>query len=337
MTKNNIIVDASAKTVLSTPQSVLDDIWDTSLTHVLSDNSRRAYKTGLYDFAQYILKSAEIPFPKEQKQILKKATVFLPSISSQDIINYREQLRDRQLSSSTINLRLCAISNLFNRLQRLKIINENPASPSLVSRMKTSNISTTKGLSRDEVELLLKICAQDLTLTGKRDLSLIAILIHNGLRRNEVASLNAEKIGFINKIPIYTLTLKGGKKHTIEFIPEVWQAITRWITAADIKTGPIFRRIQKSRRKNEFIGKHRLTTDGVYSIIKKRIKETGITKNIHPHSLRHTYATLALLAGVPIQDVQISMGHSNTDTTFRYYRAIEQIGKSPGRALHLNW
>jgi integrase/recombinase XerD len=80
-----------------------------------------------------------------------------------------------------------------------------------------------------------------------------------------------------------------------------------------------------------------VTANGIYSIIKTRVREARITKNIHPHSLRHTYATLALLGGVPLQDVQVSMGHSSPNTTFRYFRAIEQVGRSPGRALGLNW
>lgn len=323
--------------ILTKHQPKIDNAWDMALAHVLSNNSRRVYRTGLNDFAKYLLRSIGTTPPEDSQQLLMMATPLLPSISFDHITNYREQLRQKGLSPSTINTRLTAVSNLFQKLQKLQLIKDNPADPILVSRMKTSNISTTHGLSQEEAELLLHTCSKDKSLTGKRDLALIAILIYNGLRRSEVVSLNIDEFMFINDIPIYTLTLKGGKKHIIEMVPDVWEAIIKWTKAGNIKEGAIFRKIHVSRLNNEKVFKTRLTTSGTYSIIIKRVKQIGISKNIHPHSLRHTYATLALLAGVPIQDLQISMGHANTDTTFRYYRAIEQIGKSPGRALTLKW
>jgi integrase len=336
LTKQTDIADSNFQTLVK-QQPTLDDVWDIALTHVLSEHSRRAYKTGLCDFARYLIETIEKTPPKDEQQLLKMATPMLPAVSFQHISNYRDNLRTQGLANSTINNRLAAIHNLFQRLRKLQIIKENPASTTLVSRMKSSHISTTHGLDQDEAELLLYTCAKDESLRGKRDLALIAILIYNGLRRSEVISLNIDEFVFIQSIPIYTLIIKGGKKHTIEIVPEVWKTIVDWIKAADITEGAIFRKIHFSRLKNEKVLKHRLTTSGTYSIIKTRIKESGITKNIHPHSLRHTYATLTMLAGTPMQDVQISMGHKKTETTFRYYRAIEQIGRSPGRALTLNW
>jgi integrase len=113
--------------------------------------------------------------------------------------------------------------------------------------------------------------------------------------------------------------------------------IDRWLVAANIQSGPIFRRIRKSTGDTQKITDERLTPNGIYDIIGRRIEQAGIAKNIHPHSLRHTYATFSLLAGVPIQEVQKSMGHSSIDTTSRYDRAIDQVGRSPGRSISLNW
>jgi integrase len=203
--------------------------------------------------------------------------------------------------------------------------------------MRTSSISETEGLDNGEAEHLLKILWEDTTYIGLRDTAIFAVLIYNGLRRSEVIQIDLENIRFVSGTPTITLIIKRGKHLNIEFIPLVWKTMDRWMVAANITKGPIFRKVTKFRDGRQEITENRLTVDHIYAIIKSRVKQAGIDKDIHPHSLRHTYATLALLAGVPIQEVQKSMGHSSTDTTFRYDRAIEQVGRSPGRSIALEW
>jgi integrase len=203
--------------------------------------------------------------------------------------------------------------------------------------MKTSSLSTTEGLSRAEAENLLRCCAADPGPAGVRDLALLLVLIMNGLRRAELVSLDVDGFRFIDDTPVYVITGKGDKKRTMEFVPDVWEAVVRWVELVNDDTGPLFRRLGRPGKKGQKITPRRLTTNGVYHIIKRRTAEAGIQKSISPHSLRHTYATLALLAKVPIQEVQISMGHTSPDTTFRYFRALEQVGRSPTRAIKLSW
>jgi integrase len=202
--------------------------------------------------------------------------------------------------------------------------------------MRTSTTSNSEGLERDEATKLLTVCMDDENeIRGKRDLALFSIMIFNGLRRSEVIQINLDKIKKVGDVNTTTLTIKRGKELTIEFIPHVWKVIEDWLEVSGIKNGCLFRRLKGGRGGAIYLSDKCLTDDGLYRITKLRIEEAGIKKNIHPHSLRHTYATLALLAGVPIQDVQVSMGHSSTDTTFRYYRAIDQVGRSPGRKIDI--
>jgi integrase len=324
-------------TKLTVPTPGIEDVWDVALTGVISNNSKRAYKNAMVDFARYILERAETTVPEGDIETLKIATPLLPQVKFTLISEYREQLRERKYAPRTINVRLAALNALFKRMMRLGLIDDNPASSDLVARMRTSSRSDTEGLEDKEAEAMLTLCYEDDSFMGKRDLALFAVMIFNGLRRSEVIQVDVDKIRFVQGTPTVKLTIKRGKDLTIEFIPKVWAVIDRWLVDANITEGPVFRRIRKFRNGREKVTKNRLTPDGVYDIIKARIGQAGITKNIHPHSLRHTYATLSLLAGVPIQEVQTSMGHSSTDTTYRYYRAIEQVGRSPGRSIKLNW
>jgi site-specific recombinase XerD len=265
------------------------------------------------------------------------ATPFLPQVTSTHVTQFREEMRGTGLAAATINVRLAAVMMLFQRMVRQKLVKENPATPEMVARMKTSNISGTEGLSKDEAEHLLNVIASDRSLRGYRDLAMFLVLFHNGLRRSETASLLIQNFRVVGDTPTYEVTIKGGKKIAIEIIPVVWKELERWFEEAGIGHGPVFRRLRRAKGNSYKVCNGGLTANGIYTIIRARVREANITKNIHPHSLRHTYATLALLSGVPLQDVQVSMGHSSPNTTFRYFRAIEQVGRSPGRALGLNW
>jgi integrase len=331
-----IVPSLNEQNALAIPEATVDDVWDIALSGVLSENSRRAYKHAMVDFAAFLLQKVGQEPPEESIQILKKATPLLSSVKFQ-VVEYRERMRDSGFQPSTINLRLSAINAMFKRMRRIGLIQENPATPDLVQRMHVTNVSTTEGLSPEEAEKILRMCHEEQSLRGKRDMALFAVMMHNGLRRSEAIQLNINNFREIKGTPTYTLTVKGSKTLTIEFIGPVWEAIKKWLEAANIRSGPVFRKIHKTRYGIEKVQEKRLTASGVYDIIRTRAKNAGIEKNIHPHSMRHTYATLALLSGVPIQEVQISMGHSNTNTTFRYYRAIQQVGRSPARSIKLEW
>ena len=333
----NIVFNPEEKNALSVPEPTIADVWDVALTGVLSNNSRRAYKQAMINFASFMISKVGRTVPNDPIEVLRLATPLLPSIRFQHVVEYREALRNEGLANSTINLRLAAIHTMFKRMRQLNLISQNPADPELVQRMRVSSISTTEGLSCREAENILRICHEEGTLRGQRDLALFAVLMHNGLRRSEAIQLDVGGFNIVNDTPTHTLIIKRGKTHNIEFVGPVWRAIERWLEAGCISSGPVFRKIHKSVNKKETVLEKRLTPSGVYDIIRTRCRDAGLEKNIHPHSMRHTYATLALLAGVPIQDVQISMGHASTDTTFRYYRAVEQVGRSPGRSIQIEW
>lgn len=55
------------------------------------------------------------------------------------------------------------------------------------------------------------------------------------------------------------------------------------------------------------------------------VRRAGITKRIHPHSLRHTFTTLAIEGGAKIHQVQTALGHADPKTTMRYFRAYENL------------
>jgi site-specific recombinase XerD len=243
----SLVVTTPSTGGLALEQPAANDVWDDALTHVLADNSRRTYRGGLESFAKFVLTKAGMDIPDDGKDAMMLATPFLPEVTSLHVTQFREALRAEGLAGSTINGRLAAVMMLYQRMVRLKLVSENPATPELVSRMKTSNISGTEGLSREEAEHLLNIIASDRSLQGARDLALFLVLFHNGLRRSEAASLLIQNFRVVGDTPTYEVTIKGGKKLAIEIIPVVWKELERWFDQAAIGHGPVFRRLRRAR------------------------------------------------------------------------------------------
>ncbi len=102
---------------------------------------------------------------------------------------------------------------------------------------------------------------------------------------------------------------KGGKTATIPLAPRTARALDLYI--AERVDGPIFMNHDMTRR---------LDRHAASRIVKRLAKAPGIDKRISPHSLRHSFITAALDAGVPLRDVQEGASHADPRTTMRYDR-----------------
>ena len=112
-----------------------------------------------------------------------------------------------------------------------------------------------------------------------------------------------------------TVLGKGSKLAIMPLPPRVGRAVDQ--AAVDRSTGPLL--LSRSGR--------RLDRHGATRIVRRLAKRAGITKHISPHSLRHSFITAALDAGVPLRDVQIAARHADPRTTTRYDRARNNLDR----------
>ncbi|MBW3648465.1 MAG: tyrosine-type recombinase/integrase, partial [Actinobacteria bacterium] len=108
---------------------------------------------------------------------------------------------------------------------------------------------------------------------------------------------------------------KGGKTVTIPLAPRTARAVD--LAIGDRLDGPIFL---------DSLGR-RLRRDAAARMVRRLAKQAGITKRIGPHSLRHSFITAALDAGVPLRDVQEAASHADPRTTMRYDRARQSLDR----------
>lgn len=186
-----------------------------------------------------------------------------------------------------------------------------------VIRPKVPRVSTTNGLNRGEFADLLKVAET----STPRNHALICLLGLNGLRVSEACGIDVEHLGFYKGHRTATITRKGGNHQTVPFSPRTSWAIEA--AMGDRTAGPLLLTHYDNR----------LTRNTANVVVKQLAREAGITKRLHPHSLRHTFVTLSLDANVSERDIMASTGHSDTRMISYYDRNRDSIARNATHAL----
>jgi len=211
-------------------------------------------------------------------------------------------------SPATVARKLAAVKGLFRFLEGQHTILKSPTafieSPRLWQRLPQT-------LSLQEVERILgSIEPEGL---GLRDLAMLELLYGAGLRVSELISLDLAscnfEAGFVRCIG------KGNKERIVPLGRRAAETLGRYLKAE--------RPILVTGRPDEpamFINRsgRRLTRQRVWQILRRYAKAGLITKNISPHTLRHSFATHLLERGADLRTVQELLGHANISTTQRY-------------------
>ncbi|MCW2901714.1 MAG: integrase family protein [Streptosporangiaceae bacterium] len=223
----------------------------------------------------------------------------------------------RRLSDSTIAGKIAAASSFYSYCQRQSRHQVIP-NPTLGSkRPKVSTRSKTLGLSKDEVDTMLRVAQQ----RGSREYALVMLLVTTGLRVSEMCELDTGDLVRDGDEWMVRAVRKGSSDSVLVPVPDpTARALRRYMRG---RRGPMFQRTDGQR----------MTRQAAAYTLGALAKDAGITKTITPHSLRHTATTLALQAGVAILDVQALMGHASVSTTARYDRALRMRDNPAAAAL----
>lgn len=259
----------------------------------LSDNTLEAYGRDLSKFLVY-LKQRKIENPRDIKR--------------SDILGFVGQLLDEGAAFSSSARHLSSIKSFF-RFQILEgNITVNPAdnleSPKI--RRKLPEVLTVQ-----EIELLLSN-PNVVSLTGLRDRAMFELMYATGLRVSELLSLEVDDINFSAG---YVRCLGKGRK---ERIVPVGKTASFWVE----------RYIGRSRQKllkgtfnrTLFVNAkgRKMTRQGFWKLLNKHVEQAGITKEVTPHTLRHSFATHLLENGADLRSVQEMLGHADISTTQIY-------------------
>lgn len=228
--------------------------------------------------------------------------------SADDLAAYVAQLRADGLAPTTIARRLAAVRSFFRHQVLLGARTDNPAaSVELPKRRRT----LPRTLSPAEVERLLDAAAGT-TPRALRDRALAELLYGAGLRVSEAVSLDRQSVDLENRL--VRCLGKGNKERVVPIGREAVDALRRYIAR-----GRPF--LERRTRQELFLNANggALTRAGVFLVLRKLAAKAGLEpERIHPHLLRHSFATHLLEGGADLRAVQEMLGHADLATTELY-------------------
>jgi site-specific recombinase XerD len=222
---------------------------------------------------------------------------------------WARSMEERGLARATIGRRLSTVAGFYRIATLDGLIEHSPAEH--VRRPKIDTESATLGLDRMELSAFIAQGAA----AGPTDHALACLLGLLGLRVSEACSIDIEDLGADRGHRTVTVLGKGSKVALMPLPPRVARALD--MAAGARSSGPLL-----LTRAGTRLNRHAATR-----IVRRLSKGAGITKHISPHSLRHSFITAALDAGVALRDVQIAARHSDPRTTTRYDRAKNNLDR----------
>jgi len=213
-------------------------------------------------------------------------------------------------------------------------------------------------LEFDEVERIIA-AASGASFKALRDQAILELLFSAGLRVSEIVSINRDRLNF--KSGELSVRGKGDKIRVVFISDSAKSAIRNYLEkrtdidlalfVRDAKAQEKFSKkgqtqglsLQKRNKKNaeaDFVSAQkdkdnlRLTPRSIQRIVKYYAAKAGIMKNVHPHTLRHSFATDLLINGADIRSVQAMLGHSSITTTQVYTHITNKQLKEVHKAFH---
>jgi integrase/recombinase XerC len=259
-----------------------------------SEHTLRNYESDLHQLLDYFT-------PKDGEP---------PAAGAMDVLALREwlgHLHREELSAVTIRRKLAAVRSFYAHLMREGVVTTNvakllrtPKAPKKLPRVMTAEQTNNllDGIQANELEREHVV----------RDLAIFELLYGCGIRVSELAGLNLEDIDSGDKWIL--VRGKGRKERQVPFGSKAASALERYLAVRKPKP------LEKAVFLNRFGG--RLTTRGIANIVKLYATMLAGDSSLHPHSLRHAFATHLLSDGADLRSIQELLGHASLSTTQKY-------------------
>ena len=262
-----------------------------------SEHTVKAYRGDLENFRDFLL--------KEEKRV--------EDADAATINMYISTLYGKN-SPASVDRRVSAIRSFFSYLVRKGLVAQNPAKLVHTPRKKKH---LPVFLSVDEVFSLVDVKDQEKSPLCARDRAILELLYSSGLRVSELAGATLADLS-MGEAAI-RVRGKGNKERIVPVGSKAISALGKYLDIRE-ELKPASDRIFLNSRGGG------ITARSLARIIKKYGLVSGISKNVSPHVLRHSFATHLLAGGADLRAIQEMLGHASLSTTQRYtHISVERI------------
>jgi integrase/recombinase XerD len=240
------------------------------------------------------------------QRFLNKEGSSIFTLTRSDISAFVEYEQDRGLKAISIISYLRVVYALITHLVRQEVIKPNIMKPKV--RIKEPD-ALPKAIPREDIEHILDAVA------SVRDRALIMLLLRTGMRIGELLAVKLEDIILHDQKILIYVGSKNYEGRAVYYSSDAEQALKHWLRTRDkTKRYLFYGRTDKP-----------LSYVAAWGVMRKTLERAGLSgKGYSLHSLRHTFATDMLNAGMRIEVLQQLLGHKDIELTLRYARLSDQ-------------
>ena len=258
-----------------------------------SPHTVRAYAVDLFSYLSWAARAGEDPVHLDHKRFRR----FLVDLERAGYVK------------KTVSRRLSAVRSFFDYLNVRELVLTNPAAAAATP--KPSRVLPRKTSTAD-LDRLLGVCAKSTDPEDLRDAAFLELLYATGARISEVAGLAVCDVSFESRSA--RLMGKGSKERRVPVHAKALEAVARYIALGreELLSEKPVSALFVSVRGNA------MSADSLRKVFKRRAAQAGLDPSLHPHDLRHSFATDMLEGGADLRSVQEMLGHASLSTTQVY-------------------
>ncbi|QQS15307.1 MAG: tyrosine-type recombinase/integrase [Candidatus Moraniibacteriota bacterium] len=231
-------------------------------------------------------------------------------------LNRRQNVHGGELKKTTQNYHIVVLRGFLRYLAKEGVVSAPP------ERVETAKVPERQ-VDFLELEEFERMClaASGMSETARRDRALLEFLFSSGLRVSELVSLDREMVNL--DAGELSVRGKGGKLRMVFVSDRARRALQIYLDARKDADPALFVSTKHGFAKNT-AEDSRITVRTVERIVARLAAKAGLTKEVHPHTLRHSFATDLLRNGADIRSVQALLGHSSITTTQIYTHVTDE-------------
>ncbi|WP_436375769.1 tyrosine recombinase XerC [Cytobacillus sp. BC1816] len=277
------------------------------------------------NYSQYTIEHYQHDIGEFFMFMSEQAIADLTKVEYQDVRIYLTDLYDKKMSRKSVARKISSLRSFFKFLLREEEVAENPFA--LVSIPKAQK-KLPEFFYEEEMMQLFNACEASTPL-GQRNKALLELLYATGIRVSECSQIR------IKDLDMYLSTVlvrgKGSKERYVPFGSFAQDALDTYINHGrkELLANGI---VQENLFLNARGGP--LTARGIRTILDKIIEKSSLTGKIHPHMLRHTFATHLMANGADMRTVQELLGHAFLSSTQVYTHVTNEYLKKTYMAHH---